>query len=98
VIRAEALQFEHPSNLPCLAVTTTGVKFIHADGPSPATCWLLTGSGREPEAPLHHPSRDGWGSGRRRCTDILPRFVRVWRDCRQRHHRRRGSAGVSQSV
>jgi hypothetical protein len=36
VIRAEALQFEHPSNLPFLGGTTTGVTFVHADGPSPA--------------------------------------------------------------
>jgi hypothetical protein len=33
VIGTKTLQFEHPSNLPCLGVPTTGIKVLHGDGP-----------------------------------------------------------------
>jgi len=36
VIRAKALQFEHPSNVACLGVPTTGTEFDYGDGPSAA--------------------------------------------------------------
>jgi hypothetical protein len=33
VIRPKALQFEHPSNVACLGVPTTGAKVYYGDGP-----------------------------------------------------------------